>query len=208
MRITFISDTHNQHTALHLPPADMLVHAGDFSGRGTLPEVNTFMKWLDAQPHKHKVIIAGNHDFLAERDKTLFQSILPAGVTYLDDSGATIEGINIWGSPIQPWFHDWAFNRQRGPDIARHWELIPDDTDLLITHGPPLGILDTLANGTPIGCEDLLHHVHRVKPRIHVFGHIHEAAGQAHIDGTHYINASVLDLRYRYRNAPVTIKWK
>lgn len=207
MRITFISDTHGQHEALQLPPADMLVHAGDFTGKGQQAEVESFLEWLGAQPHTHKVFIAGNHDFLAERDPQLFQSLLPPGVTYLNDSGLTLEGIRIWGSPIQPWFYDWAFNRRRGPDIARHWALIPDDTELLITHGPAWGILDQLRHGESVGCQDLLQRIQQVKPRIHVSGHIHEAYGAQQVGGVHYINASVLDERYQLVNPPITLDW-
>ncbi|MFN8395634.1 MAG: metallophosphoesterase [Bacteroidia bacterium] len=117
-------------------------------------------------------------------------------VIYLNDSGVEIEGVKIWGSPIQPWFFDWAFNRQRGADIAKHWALIPEDTDILVTHGPPYGILDRTDDGKLVGCEELIKVVERIRPKIHVFGHIHEAHGSLIKDGTHYVNASILNLRY------------
>lgn len=196
MRIVLISDTHNQHRALQLPEGDLLIHAGDISGRGLQSEVQDFMDWMGRLPYQHKVLIAGNHDFLAERNPEQFASMLPEGVTYLNDSGTEIEGFKVWGSPIQPWFYDWAFNRQRGADIARHWDLIPADTDILITHGPPHGILDRVQDGQHVGCEELLKKVEAIQPLLHVFGHIHEAHGEEQHGTTRFVNASVLNLRY------------
>lgn len=196
MRIALISDTHGQHDGLALPDADLLIHAGDFSQRGRLPEVQDFMQWFGRQRHAHKVVIAGNHDFLADREPERFASLIPDGVTYLNDSGVEIEGFKIWGSPIQPWFHDWAFNRQRGAEIKRHWDMIPDDTDILITHGPPYGILDKIETGGLVGCEELTQRVASIQPRLHVFGHIHEAHGQEQRGMTTYVNACNLNLRY------------
>lgn len=196
MRIVLISDTHGQHDGLILPEGDLLIHAGDFSAKGRLQEVKDFMHWFGRRPHPHKVLIAGNHDFMAEQDPVLFQSLIPEGVTYLNDSGTEIGGLKIWGSPIQPWFYDWAFNRQRGADIRKHWDLIPLDTDILITHGPPHGIQDKTDSGLLVGCEDLLARVKEVQPRLHVFGHIHEAHGQQKVGETTFVNATVLNLRY------------
>jgi predicted phosphohydrolase len=196
MRLVLISDTHNLHKGLQLPEGDMLIHSGDLSGKGYLHEVTAFMEWFGNQPHQHKVLIAGNHDFMAEKDPTLFASLIPKGVTYLNDSGTEIEGFKIWGSPIQPWFYDWAFNRQRGEEIAKHWALIPDDTDILVTHGPPFGILDKVLRGPHVGCEELIKKIEQVQPRLHVFGHIHEAHGEAQQGKTKFVNASVLDHDY------------
>jgi predicted phosphohydrolase len=196
MRIVLISDTHNRHDGIQLPEGDILIHSGDFSGRGLEREVIDFLHWFGKQPHRHKVLIAGNHDFLAEKNPGLFASLIPEGVTYLNDSGAVIEGLKIWGSPIQPWFYDWAFNRQRGADIARHWELIPADTDILVTHGPPFGILDKVENGPHVGCEELLKKIESVQPRLHVFGHIHEGHGELQVGKTKFVNASVLNAKY------------
>jgi Icc-related predicted phosphoesterase len=196
MRIALISDTHGKHDGLLLPEADLLIHAGDFSQRGRLAEVQDFMAWFAKQPHPHKVLIAGNHDFMAEQDPALFASLIPPGITYLNDSGTEIGGLKIWGSPIQPWFFDWAFNRQRGSDIQKHWDLIPADTDILITHGPPLGALDKTASGEVVGCANLMAKVEEVQPRLHVFGHIHEGHGLEVRGKTTFVNASVLNLRY------------
>ena len=209
MRIVFISDTHLKHSELQVPPGEILIHAGDFSKRGQVQEAQQFLDWFSAQPHRHKIFVAGNHDFIAERESALFATMIPDNVIYLNDSGCEIGGIRIWGSPIQPWFFDWAFNRQRGAEIRRHWDLIPDDTELLITHGPPYGILDEVVRDPrPVGCRDLLHRVGALDQlKIHVFGHIHEAYGWREVGGTLFINASVLDEHYAIKNRPVPVDW-
>lgn len=206
MKIAFISDTHGKHGGLHIPSTDLLIHAGDLSGRGTAIEVQQFVDWFTALPVKYKVFIGGNHDFLLERTPSLFKTMLNDDIIYLEDSGVEIEGVNIWGSPISPFFFNWAFNRHRGEDIKRYWELIPDDTDILITHGPPLGYGDLLANGERVGCADLLEAVKRVQPQYHVFGHIHEDYGVFKTQATTFVNASVLNLRYELVNAPISVE--
>lgn len=208
MRLVFISDTHNKHAQVAVPQGDVLLHTGDFSGRGRLEEAESFLNWFAAQPHPHKVLIAGNHDFLAERNPEIFRALLPAGVIYLEDAAAEVAGIRIWGSPIQPWFFDWAFNRQRGADIRRHWDLIPADTDILLVHGPPYGILDKVVpDQRPVGCRDLLKRVQDLGVKICAFGHIHEGYGTHEADGTLFLNASILDEKYVLRNAPLVVDW-
>ncbi len=204
MRLVFISDTHNQHRSLRLPEGDILIHCGDISGRGSLVEVADFLNWYSSLPHLHKVLIAGNHDFLAEQNPTLFESLIPQNVIYLNDSGCNIGGLRIWGSPISPWFFDWAFNRQRGADIRRHWDLIPLDTEILITHGPPYGILDEVVHDRRrVGCQDLLTKIESLNLlKINAFGHIHEGYGRHEEGGKLFLNASVLDEHYMLKNAP------
>ena len=206
LRIVAISDTHGQHQSLTLPKGDLLIHAGDISGLGRPGEIKTFLDWFAAQDFTYKVFIAGNHDFFFETAaKEAVEEIIPSGVDYLYDSSIEIEDLKIWGSPITPWFDDWAFNRTRGRDISKHWELIPSDVDLLITHGPPLGILDETMHGECVGCEDLLEKINTVKPKYHIFGHIHEGYGSISKNGTHFINASILDAGYVIRNKPVVL---
>ena len=210
MEITFISDTHwlvrDAQDRLDmedlLPGGPILVHAGDVSGRGTETEIRQFLDWFSKLPYMHKVLIAGNHDFFFEVAKPEEVAALIAeypGITYLNDSGATIEGIKFWGSPVTPFFHNWAFNRW--PDeIKPHWDMIPEEVDVLITHGPPKGILDyTEYDRDNVGCSLLLEKVKQVKPKVHVFGHIHEARGKKEIDDTVFINASMVTLRYELR---------
>ena len=206
MEITFISDTHNYHNLMtsDLPGGPMIIHAGDVSSRGRYQEVQEFIDWFASLPYMHKIFIAGNHDFIFEKKNMLN---IPDNIYYLQDSGVTIEGIKIYGTPWQPWFYNWAFNLPRsGPGLASKWEAIPEDTDILITHGPPFGILDKVARGGDhVGCELLAERIREIKPKICVFGHIHEGHGILEIEGTTYINASMLDQNYDYVNSPTII---
>ena len=206
MKITCISDTHQaiskpaERARLNalLPGGECLVHAGDLSGKGTIPEIQTFLEWFASLNYQHKIFIAGNHDHLFEKDPSLAESMVSdyPGMVYLNDSGVEIEGIRFWGSPVTPYFHNWAFNRF--PDrIAQHWEMIPEDTDFLITHGPPKSILDQLDDSSRVGCPALLSRVMQVKPKVHLFGHIHCARGIDKVDNTIFINAAALDDNYR-----------
>ncbi len=201
MTLITISDTHGQHEALGLPEGDVLIHAGDISSRGTEYEVRKFLDWFSTLDYQYKIFIAGNHDFFFEKeDVSVINNIIPDNVTYLNDSGVNIDGISIWGSPISPWFYDWAFNRQRGAEIKKHWDLIPEVTDILITHGPAFGILDRTISGLHVGCEALRDCIEIIKPKVHICGHIHEAYGIKTTAETLFINASVLNVRYQMVN--------
>jgi len=203
MRFLAISDTHGKHHELSLPPADALLHAGDVSRRGKKEEIENFLDWFSKQPHPHKIFIAGNHDFFFEKEaEEHIRAMIPPGIVYLNDSGITVGSVRIWGSPIQPNYHDWAFNRERGSEIRKHWDLIPAGTDILITHGPAHLVLDKTINGLNVGCEDLREAIRRVKPRYHICGHIHETYGKVEQEGTVFLNASVLDFSYNMVNTP------
>ena len=204
VRIVCISDTHNRLARVTVPAGDILVHAGDFTGHGREPEIVAFADALRALPHRDKVVIAGNHDFLCQSTPARVRELL-GECHYLCDAGITLGGLSFWGSPWQPEFFDWAFNLPRGPALAAKWASIPTDTDVLITHGPPRGILDRTHDGTPVGCDDLLAARRRVRPRLHVFGHIHEAYGMLERDGTIYVNAATCDLRYRPIQPPIVV---
>ncbi|MFT5288886.1 MAG: Icc-related predicted phosphoesterase [Planctomycetota bacterium] len=204
LRIVSLSDTHTLHDRIDVPDGDVLVHAGDFTNRGSEDDVASFGAFLAGQPHRHKVIVAGNHDFLFESDRERAEKLL-GDVVYLQDSGATIEGVEFWGSPWQPWFKNWAFNLERGAALAAKWELIPGATDVLITHGPAYGVLDQVLSGEPVGCEELRKTLDRVQPSLHVFGHIHEARGSAQTGPTLSVNASNCNVAYHPRHAAVVI---
>lgn len=217
-RITFISDTHTKHDKLNgfLTGGDMLIHAGDLTGRGYITEIENFMKWYDKiNNYDTKVFIAGNHDFGFEEDNQKLRGLLTGYKTidYLEDElmmvGEDYEDmIKIWGAPWQPEFHNWAFNLPRGEKLKEKWDMIPVNTDILITHGPPLGKLDYVRyTNENVGCEELMKRVEEIKPKIHVFGHIHEGYGYVFDGNTHYINAAVLNGRYEYRNKPITVDW-
>ncbi len=205
MYIVTISDTHGQHRKLKLPDADMIIHAGDVSASGSVHEVTDFLQWFGNLPFQYKLFIAGNHDFwLEDIHRNELNSLVPAGMVYLNDSGCIIEGLHIWGSPVTPRYHDWAFNRSRGAEINCHWNLIPPDTDILVTHVPAAGILDRNAANESLGCEDLLKRVREVRPRYHICGHIHEGYGIFETEHTCFINACVLDKhKKQLMNKPV-----
>lgn len=206
MKLVLISDTHGTHKTVQVPEGDVLIHAGDLSKRGEEGEVKEFLEWFSKQPHTYKVFVAGNHDWLFERRSAEYiKSLIPENIIYLNDSGVEINGVYIWGSPIQPTFYNWAFNRDRGEDIKRHWDLIPEHTDVLITHGPPYGILDKTIRGEHVGCQDLMNTIHEIQPKLHVFGHIHEGYGIQQSKQTNFVNASILDQKYRCVNQPIVI---
>lgn len=206
MRLVCISDTHTFENQIVVPDGDVLIHAGDATIEGTDDEVWMFGQWLNSQPHKYKVVIAGNHDWLFERNPDAARQLLGfGGVHYLQDSGVEIEGVYLYGSPWQPRFCDWAFNTDRGEEIKCKWDRIPQ-CDVLITHGPPWGVLDYVQLGREhLGCEELIKAVGRVRPKVHVFGHIHGGYGEAEINGIRFINASICDEAYRPVNAPIVI---
>lgn len=206
LRLVCLSDTHNLHDQLEVPDGDVLLHAGDFTGGGTAAEIEAFGAFLAGLPHREKVVIAGNHDFLFEWEPERARALL-GEVTYLQDSGARIEGLHVWGSPWQPWFNDWAFNLPRGAPLAERWALVPESVDVLLTHGPPRGVLDTTFDGKAVGCEELEVARARIRPRLHLFGHIHEAYGTHREDGILSVNASNCDPRYRLANPAVVIDW-
>jgi Icc-related predicted phosphoesterase len=179
MRLVLISDTHMKHGALAVPPCDVLIHAGDFSNQGTLQELEAFLAWFSAQPARAKLFVAGNHDFACEQEPELTRELArQAGVHYLLDEELQFGGLRFWGSPTTPWFRGMAFNRHRGAPLRAHWERIPAGLDVLVTHGPPLGLGDRAFFGGSVGCADLLARVRERSPRLHVFGHIHEAHGE------------------------------
>lgn len=208
MRIVCISDTHSLHRNLSVPDGDLLIHAGDCLGAGTLEELDVLNDWLGSLPHKHKILIAGNHDWCFQHTPELAQERV-THAQYLQDSGVCIEGVRIWGSPWTPEFMDWAFNLPRGQALAEKWATIPQDTDLLITHGPPAGILDSVPCGPhdlSVGCADLEQAVANRSIKLHVFGHIHEGYGMVDRNGCRYVNASTCTERYRPVNLPVVLE--
>lgn len=217
MKIIAISDVHAKWQGLKIPECDILISAGDYSFRGEPRLVKEFHTWLNQQDAGHIISVQGNHEVLVERDfqtaKDLALSVCPA-VHFMDEGLVEVEGLKIWCSAWTPWFHDWAWNAHRGDVIKRHWDLIPDDVDILVTHGPPYMILDELENpdGSPsgkhVGCMDLYKRITELKKlQVHIFGHIHCGYGQKHIDGVSYYNASICDETYIASNPITEITW-
>lgn len=226
MKIVAIADTHNQHDRVVLPEGDVLVHAGDFCGHGTPEEVREYVVWLEERDFEHIIQIAGNHERCLEPGEPRRDSLLESlrGVsTYLEDELVTIDGVTFYGSPWTPAFQDWAFMRQRGEDLRSVWSRIPENTDVLVTHGPPYGIGDRVITRHPllhdpdenpsrkrVGDRELLRAIDRIQPRHHICGHIHEDYGvrEREDQATTYHNVSVLDERYRVSHDPVVIEVK
>ena len=218
MKIVAISDTHGHHEALDLPEGDILIHAGDFCPTITLTEAMVFFDWFsEVLGFKHKVCIAGNHEFpLQDNIDVQREFHETTDFTYLEDSSVSVEGLRIYGSPWTPTFGRMAFMRDRGAAIAAEWNLIPDDVDVLVTHGPPMGILDAVVRrgpfgaGIPVesheGCGRLLQAVERTKPKIHIFGHIHQGYGQHETEHTRFVNAAIVAGKDLPLNAPQVIE--
>jgi len=206
MKFIAIADTHGFHRSLEIPAGDILVHAGDLTRHGTLDDVQEFNDFLGSLPHPHKIVIAGNHDICFEIYRKACEELL-TNCVYLQDQEVIIDGIKFYGSPWQPWFYDWAFNLERGPEIRAKWDLIPENTDVLITHGPPYGLGDLTARGDSTGCQDLLEVIDQIKPKLHIFGHIHEGYGMTSNRDTTFINASSTDQMYRLINPPIAFDY-
>ena len=219
MRITFISDTHTKHTQItqDLPGGDLLIHAGDLMNSGYYwEEVYPFLDWYNnLGNYDHKVFIAGNHDRLFEDEAEKINGLLTGykNIEYLRDKWLAVGDdermVKIYGSPWQPEFYNWAFNLPRnGVALEEKWFNIPNSTEILVTHGPPWGHCDVTPYGNlNVGCELLRVRVDELKPKIHVFGHVHSGYGYKFHEGTHFINASVLSERYQYTNKPITVDW-
>jgi len=227
MRIVCISDTHSLHNGMThtLPEGDVLIHAGDCTNVGRENDVRGFIEWFKGiDGFKYKIFIAGNHDFAFEQEPAWLNSyidpniLLEHNVTYLEDGSIEIisnefsRPIKIYGSPWQPEFFNWAFNLPRnGIVLKEKWDEIPNDTDILITHGPPHGIrdfVDDRAGTLQVGCELLRERVDVIKPLMHIFGHIHGAYGVAYIKDTVFVNASTCTERYQPIHKPLVFDLK
>jgi Icc-related predicted phosphoesterase len=222
MRITLISDTHNKHNQItnDLVGGDLLLHSGDISSMGYDHEVKQFCEWLNNQDqYDNKVFIPGNHDWLFEEDpekaKEFVNSYkdikcLNQEWVKISDKNDTEDMVKIYGFPHTPWFHNWAFNVHRGSEeMLAVLNAIPDDVDILMSHGPAYGILDSVEGrrSENLGCQDLLARIKAIKPKIHLCGHIHTGYGYYFDGDTHFFNAAVLNEQYAYAQRPFTFDW-
>lgn len=213
MKIVCLSDTHNCNEQIEVPEGDILLHSGDATIRGTQPEVEEFLGWYSSLPHQYKIFVAGNHDWLYETNNHFARMITANfNIIYLQDSFIEIEGLKIYGSPWQPRFFDWAFNLNRGAELAEKWKLIPNDIDILITHGPPNGILDEVERKywtENTGCEELIKKIEELSKnqlKLHLFGHIHCGYGQIEKFGVKFVNASNCDEDYNPTQPPIVVE--
>lgn len=209
-RVVVISDTHGAHREMKhkIPGGDILIHCGDCLWTGKFQhELNNFLSWFKNQKAKHLVLIAGNHDWFFQKEPRLAKQVCKdAGVHYLENSYVELEGLKIYGTPIQPFFCDWAFNIRSPLERSKYFSKIPAGTDILVTHCPPAYILD-IPGGQKgnVGCGVLRQHIQRVRPKLSLFGHIHGSYGQHVEEGTHFVNASTCDETYDPVNPPIVI---
>ncbi len=222
MRLVVTSDTHNQHSRLKIPKGDVFIHCGDFTHYHFEEDARKFLQWVqDLKGFKHKIVIAGNHDIaladegwrghldpldqmkIGESLREEFQT--SEAFHYLEDESVLLDGVRFYGTPWTPTFGNWAFMKDRGPALRRHWSAIPEDVDVLITHGPPFGILDVAEGGDHVGCEDLASHARRTRPKVHFFGHIHPSYGEKTEGNTHYVNAAATRPHTKNLNPPVVL---
>lgn len=230
MKLVFFSDTHSLHTYLSpsaIPDGDVLIHAGDFTNIGDFSDIIKFRSFLDSLPHPIKLICAGNHDmsfqtsyhlargFLEREDagckgdyKVIYQGReVTNSIYYLQDEAILINGHKFYASPWTIEFNSWAFMRKAGQEMAAVWDRIPSDVEVLVTHSPPYGKLDTVCKGSEhLGCRELLKKVKEIKPKIHCFGHIHGGYGVLKNKYTTYVNCSICTEKYRPINRPVVLE--
>lgn len=195
--IDCISDLHGDEPKLG--GGDILIVAGDCTGRDTLPDWHRFTSWLKKQDYEHKILVAGNHDGIFEQGEV--NSLNLSGITYLQDTACVACGLSIYGSPWTPQFFDWHFMLPRGEALKAKWDMIPEGLDILVTHGPPYGILDRVVGKMhkpeKAGCEELLKAIVRTEPKHHVFGHVHEHGGKQFVgEHTIYHNVSIMNELY------------
>jgi len=218
MKVVAISDTHEHHSEVEIPECDLLLHAGDittdFRQTGKLTATADFLKWFSKQPAKHKIFIAGNHDigFCEPSLVKEFKALIPKDVIYLCHEEVTIEGLKIFGTPWQPYFYGYAFNADKFDDekeLKERFASIPDDTDILLTHCPPYGILDNVSPyseiGNHAGSSSLMDRVNQLNLTLHVFGHIHVDYGIFLQDSCQFINAALVNGNYNVCNDPVVL---
>lgn len=215
MKFLLISDTHERHRRLpylngtrtpemneKLRDVDVLIHSGDFTKIGSISALYDFADWLSDLPIHNKIVVAGNHDKCFEDyDRKQANEIIESvpGMHYLEDEACNINGVNFYGSPWTPtWGTDWSFNVDRDSDKEKMiWDQLPEDTDVLVCHGPPYGYVDRMPDGRFTGSKVMLERMKIVKPKLTVCGHIHEAAGVSSWNGLTVVNASMVDFRLR-----------
>jgi Icc-related predicted phosphoesterase len=205
LRLVLLSDTHQFHREVEVPDGDVLIHAGDFTMFSkSMSAIGDFNTWLGELPHRHKIVVPGNHEFFSEADPS--QRSLVSNATILMNEGIEIDGLRTWGSPVTP-LYGGAFGLSSAADRRRLYAQIPQDTEVLITHGPPYGILDSSPDsGLHSGCRELFDAVMRVRPKLHVFGHVHGAHGIFQSDHTTFVNAALLGIHGDLDKSPLVFQ--
>lgn len=218
-RIVCISDTHTMHQAVKIPPCDILVHAGDATRTGRVDELQAFNAWCRRLKKdgvvREVVFVAGNHDILldathplaqraSERVRRMAREAL-ADVVYLQDAEREVLGLRFYGSPWTGRFYNWAFQIDHMIDDLRIFGAVPEDLDVLVTHSPPFQVRDRCPDGREVGSITLLERVERCRPRLHVFGHIHEGHGMTERGRTKFVNAAICTGEGYPTNEPIVV---
>ncbi len=215
MKLVCLSDTHSFHRKIkEIQDGDVLIHAGDITFKGEVDVLGDFADWMKELPHKNKIVIFGNHEIgmrYGKRRQFVIDYLEECGIIYLENSGVEISGEYFYGSPATPFFHNWEWNYHRGKDIKAVWDQIPLETSVLITHGPPFGILDDAPrdNGKfdHVGCEELLDRIWKLpKLKLSVCGHIHSSYNKINIENVQFVNASICNEQYNPINPPQIIE--
>ena len=214
MKIVHLSDTHGFHEGQceiwlkeiaeeHQP--SVVIHSGDFMQHSMkYQDAEDFFKWFMELPFEHKILVPGNHDKWCEQlenDDDLRHAVLPDRLHLLINESVEIEGVKFWGSPYTPEFFDWGFQLY-GTEGYDLWNEIPENTDVLITHGPSMGVLDKLPTNESVGCPFLAQRIDELDIKAHLFGHIHDAYGMTSEDYYIAVNSSLLDENYKVQNKP------
>jgi hypothetical protein len=230
VRLVLISDTHNMLGRIKVPEGDVLIHAGDATGVGSARELSRFNMDLATLPHPTKLFVPGNHDKLFEQSFGIAKSLITQAIVLCDEQAfidpddfsvqvggerPRKEALSIYMSPWQPAFsYGWAFNLKGEKHARKIWDRVPDDTDVLVTHGPPHGLLDGVRRPSSRGSEGVIEHtgcpilrdrVEAVKPRLHVCGHIHEGHGRDEVNDIIRVNASICTEHYEPINKPIVV---
>jgi Icc-related predicted phosphoesterase len=220
MKLVLISDTHTMLDQVRVPSGDILIHAGDATFDGNkIDQVKQFNDHLGMlkDKFKHIIYVPGNHDFIFQDDEKQGRKIVTNADHILIDQSVEIEGIKFYGSPWQPWYHDWAFNfperdLAKSEIAAAKWAEIPEDTQVLITHSPPYKMMDKAMNNRRdngdrnVGCKALAARLKELPLlKVHVFGHIHEGYGEVQAK-IHFVNASICTrIGYLPTNSPIVV---
>ena len=214
MKIACISDTHTLHRRMkfRVPEADVLVHAGDMTNIGRPDELKLFAGWMAEQPHNYKLAICGNHERMVSGNTSYVEDLFADfGIQLIHNKTVEIAGIKFYGEPRTPEFFDWGWMYKRGSEAAAIWSQMPDDTDVLVCHGPPLGYVDMCPDWADrtalvhVGCKEQMDRLHQVKPKYVICGHIHESYGFTKYSYGYVINASICTNRYKPDNPPIVI---
>lgn len=219
MKIVCVSDTHTLHKHVNVPDGDVFIHAGDMTNIGEDQDLLEVSEWISDLPHKHKIVICGNHEKKYSEDTESIKAYFECfGIKVLHNETITIDGFKFYGEPRTPEFYNWGWAYNPGYEAELVWEKMPEGIDVLVCHGPPLGYGDIaprlygFCQGSAykeenhVGCPTQLKHLKRVQPKLVVCGHIHFSHGIYMTDfGTTVVNASICTEAYKPTNKPIVV---